>query len=982
MTIAKRLKSYRDSLVELALLAATMVAMSRAFPSSAAPAKAAFVLLAVAAFILPARQPVGAGPTAYGRRRLLPLLAVGTAGVVLYRFIFHLAWPALLVVPVWYAAAAVWRLGRLAPRHLQGTGKFARLLRRGQRCLDGLGRGRDDLAAGEAFIVGSVCYLGGSFHAHFWPRAWWPWALAVLWAAGRRLAGWHRLEARLLTEAARLAVSVGALVGIWWAAFRVVGPLDRAHAVVLGAAVLAITGWRAHLRRTAPQPAGGIAENVRLLFLAGAALWLLRGFASFILQGGGDALWYGTTLADMIAQTRAGIFPVWVGQSIYQFNGAIYPLRVAPAFHYFGALLDALTLHTLGVFALQNLLITLVGLATMLIAYACLAALMPRHRWLAAGLALLYVACPGVLGLAYYTDLYMSWMTLPWLPLVWYATVRSFRPRPGWRIWLLLGGAVGLCWWGHSPIALWMTLFAAAAQGVRIVLQRPGGGEWLRMVAGAAAFLAVAAYPVASVLLFPPEAGVNAAAFQAASAGNIVHFIRQVFPAVLLPLSTYGRSLGDFQLGYSLWAVLAFGLWHLKRSASREGAVLLGLAVFLVVLVTPVPGLNLALWHLVPALVRNITGNWVMNRLYLVLAGAVVFGGAAVVPAVWQRPVSRRLVCLMVAVGCAWSLSEAVNFVRGSRRYAHSPQSAVNLLRPENVRITRFAYLIFPQTPDNFNSGVVDPAMDNALLARRTFTPLVSDLSAALAAGRMVGEGHFVRAAKPDERWLRLTPSLQLAPGRHYLLRFDFQQPAKAHGVLELTGPTLFREYLLPDYGGTKSFGVGGKHTGAFSLWTTAGVREPVSVRFIPRNQTAPLGPLLPFAQVRLLAYDPASLPVRVIGWMPYQAQVHSPAAAWLETPRMHQRGYVATVNGHPAPVSRSPDGRACVAVPAGRSTVRLAYRPPAGLVAAFWISLAAMAGLAAGEIAARTRRAAPRDPDAVSPSVGSGAGHQRLEGS
>jgi hypothetical protein len=85
--------------------------------------------------------------------------------------------------------------------------------------------------------------------------------------------------------------------------------------------------------------------------------------------------------------------------------------------------------------------------------------------------------------------------------------------------------------------------------------------------------------------------------------------------------------------------------------------------------------------------------------------------------------------------------------------------------------------------------------------------------------------------------------------------------------------------------------------------------------------------------------YDRAVLPVRVDGWIPYKAAVRSPSNAWLETPRVFQTGYIATVNGQPAQVRESPDSLVSVAVPRGDSTVVLEYSPPAGLKALFWLS-------------------------------------------
>jgi hypothetical protein len=104
------------------------------------------------------------------------------------------------------------------------------------------------------------------------------------------------------------------------------------------------------------------------------------------------------------------------------------------------------------------------------------------------------------------------------------------------------------------------------------------------------------------------------------------------------------------------------------------------------------------------------------------------------------------------------------------------------------------------------------------------------------------------------------------------------------------------------------------------------------------------------FARVSVNEYDPSRLPIQVNSWIPYRADVRSPQRAWLETPRMFQRGYVASVNGNPARVENSRQGLVSIEVPAGTAKVVLKYRPPWGLAALFWLSLTALA-LAIGRL-------------------------------
>ena len=705
-------------------------------------------------------------------------------------------------------------------------------------------------------------------------------------------------------------------------------------------------------------------EPLRLVLVVALALWLMRGFNAPFLLGGGDSGWYGAVLADAVRQAREGVFPLWVGQSAYQFNGAISPIRIAPAFCYAGALLDLVTLHRLGDVALLNALLTAVGVGAALSAYLCLGALIPARRWLAAALAALFLACPGVLGIAYNGDLYMSWMALPLVPLVFLGTVLSFRPGTEGRALVLLGAALGLCWWAHAPIALWATALAAGAQGVRVVAGSRAGVRWRPLLAAALAFLAIAAYPIGSVLLYPPVHGQHMSEVQRALPGTITSFIRDTFPGALLPMTAIGRAPSDVQFGYALWALLLFCLFNRFRGAPLEVRVLLAEAAFLAVLLLPIPGASLLAWELVPGFIRNPTGNWAAPRLYLPMAAATVFALAAGLGAGMPLTRERRggLAALLLAGGCAWSLLEASKFSAETRVIALDPVAMINRVSPENLQLTRYSYGMFPRLPATFTHGVTDPLLENRLIDTVTSAPIVENAKAALASSRLVSSETFVKRHHGDADFIELDAPFHIEPGRSYLLQLVIQREDFAVGVLQIKGRDLFREYGLPEHGGARAFGVGGEHLGVVPLWTTQGFAEDLGVRFFPAALLT-LDQGLRFAtRARLLSYDPGALPVRVSSWIPYTAEVRSPTAALLETPRMFQPGYAARVNGSEAAVSASPDGLACVAVPAGASRVELAYVPPAGLRLLFWLSAAGALGVAAagaGRLALARARAA-----------------------
>jgi hypothetical protein len=685
---------------------------------------------------------------------------------------------------------------------------------------------------------------------------------------------------------------------------------------------------------------------LRALLVVLVPVWLMRGFLSTLIQGGGDAGWYGAVLADMVAQVRAGVFPVWVGQSAYQFNGSISPVRIAPAFNYLGAFLDTLTLHRLGTVALLNLLLVSIAVAAMATCYLCLRTVLPRARWLALALSALFLACPAVVGLPYNAELYMSWTTLPLIPVIWLATVRSFQAERERGALLLLGAALGLSWWGHSPIALWSTLLAGCTQAWRVVARRGRGVDWEAAVGAALLFSAIAAYPVGSVLFFPPETGVHLSEVQRALPGTIVDFIGAGFPGAVLPLSTVGRSEGDIQFGYALWGLLLFCLAYEYRSTRTEGRVLLTAAFVLALLLLPIPGLSLILWNIVPAFVRNPTGNWAAPRLYLLMAAATVFaaavGSAEGLPLDGRR---RRWLALLIGCGCLWSIIQAGNFAAESRVIAISPNAGVDRLSPENLQLTRYSYGMFPRLPSTFTHGVADPRLENHLLSKDSLSRIAANGDTALSAGKTVKTEAFVKRRHGDSDFIELEHPMSIEPGHSYLIEFSFRHPEYAVGVLQVTGPGLFREYGLPEHGGPGAFGVGGTHTDAIPIWTSAPAAQEFNIRFFPSADITMEHGLHFSEEARLVSFDPEALPVRVDSWIPYSARVTSPSPAWLETPRMYQPGYLASVDGQPALTRKSDDGFVCVAVPAGNSKVTLTYAPPTGLKVLFWVSALAILG-------------------------------------
>ena len=686
-----------------------------------------------------------------------------------------------------------------------------------------------------------------------------------------------------------------------------------------------------------PDPSAPLlTEAIRWLVLLVVTLWLVHPYFAPRLIGTGDALWYHHSLADAVTQFRAGVFPVFVGQSDYSFNGSIYPLRAAPYYQYLAGLLDLLTGRRLGFFALEHLTAIVSFLAGAFASYWALVWIAPRHRWTATALALLYVSCPGVAGLFYAQDLYMSGMALPWVPFAFAALVRSFDDG-GLKPLAILAASLAALWWAHSPIALWATMIAGLGQLVRLLAHRPNRAGFARAGCAAAIFCALAAYPIVSVFLLrtPGESIVPYIMDREA----LLQVVRGSFPSSLQPINLALPILSYLQLGYGLWLVLVASAvaWMLRPRLLAVG-ILLAAAAFLLLLLFPVPWITRFLWYSFPETLVGMTLYWPMQRFYILIAGAAIvcfqrlLAGVPPGGAPWRAALNGGLLAATL-----WSVSEAAKFIEMTRLQSDTVADSRRWSRLENVAVQRHTYGLFSRRPAYFTHGVVEPRMEARLLDPATGSVVASNYDLGRA---QPPQEDFHGKIDANPGILDLSPPLTLRSGEHYLLTFDFARPDTT-GLLQIIGPDFYREYELPISGESKSFGSARESEKSITLWTTVPGSETVSLRFIPTATHATPSEFIPFARYRLQRIDDRSLPVRVRSLIPYRATVRSPEAALLESPRMFVPGYAATVNGAAVAVRKSPEGLVAFPVPAGESGVELRFAGPPLLHLAFWLSAA-----------------------------------------
>lgn len=713
------------------------------------------------------------------------------------------------------------------------------------------------------------------------------------------------------------------------------------------------------------------AESARLALVFLASLWVTSPFFTRALIGGGDAVWYHHQVADAVTQFRAGIFPVFTGQTQYAFNGAIHPFRTAPYLQYFAGLIDLITGHRLEFHSLLHLTAQLSLVGGALSCYLGLAWIAPQRRWRAAVLAVVYVFAPGVLGLPFAQDLYMSTMAIPWVPLACASIVQLYQTR-GYAAPLVLGFSLGALFWAHSPIAVWTTLAVTAASLAGLVGAGRQTSELAALVKRSAVvalpFLALAAYPIVSVLSLRSSG--ERIVPRLMDRQSLYAEISNAFPHLLLPVKVDGALLNFMQPGYVALAALvcALGLLlALRRTAARWplGA-LVSCALIFLVLILPVPLLTQAIWSRVPETIANMTSIWPMQRLSVVIVAIslVAFHAALAAAEVAHVILVIRLAKKFgtaAGVGAViWTVFQAAQVrtlgVNRTRPLAETQQMDLS----ENVNLSEYAYQQLPQRPAYFIHGVEDPAMDLRLLDRSSGEVLLTNKS---AAERGANAAWFdLKPTKTENPALFLVgPSFSLNPGTKYLLTFEFFSE-DISGLLHLKGPQMHRFYILPSAGDAKGFGAKAGQEKSLVLWTnTLESAERVQLEYIQQGAATPwLGASL--GRARLSEVDQAKLPVEVTSLMPLAATVRAPVAATLETMRVFIPGWTATLDGKTVEVRRSAEGLAAVEVPRGESQLTLIYRGSSSLRFAFWLSLSAWLIFAvSGVVLAVTRFAWPR---------------------
>lgn len=761
--------------------------------------------------------------------------------------------------------------------------------------------------------------------AHAWP------GLAALWLAAS-VTGDRRLPRRIFRRWGRpgiitLALAFTTLALLWW--LRGDGPATLVQAAVAVIAGLCATPVRLIFTAAARASRSPRWEMLRWIAVLAVAIFAIQPYATRRFVGAGDAFHYAQQIADATEQTRAGIFPLLAGQSVHAFNGDFHPLRTAPYFQYAGVVVDQLTGGRLGPAGVQNLLIVLSLVAAVVLTYLLLLRLGgSRLAWPACLLAVAVATSPGVLSLIYSGDMVASWMTLPFIPVLCFALLRANRTEEPVNHLLVAAAAYAAIWLAHAAIAFWLSpLFglSLAAFIVRRADKRHAG--WI--AAGIATLcLILAAYVFVSVaalglpddpnLMKVVRQGVVLAALRAGAAG----ILRPVDPSAT-------DLLHNLQLSPVLWLALAAGLIGI-RAARKDSLPFWCYAGLLFFLLIP-SAVSGAIWAHMPAAVIGATEKWPMQRFYPILSCLVPFLTIAGLRHPWFHPPAVRWVLAgLLLAGCAYSTVETLKFRQRGSGITNSSAFTTQRFRPENALLSRYSVEYLGRLPRYFSAGPMSPELESRILTRDTLELLQSNRRAVTRL-----EPASVHAVERTDYGLRFNPKIRLEPGRKYVVRLDLGSKPP-DGTLELVGRTVYRQYPIGPTTENRSERDAPDDARSVLLWTTGREPDEVEIRYyVAPGQAA----WTPAGRLEIFPFEETQVPIQLQGLLPYQATIESPAAGWLETPKLMIPGYAATVNGRAVPVSRSPDNLVMIPVGPGRSEVRLQYPGPWFVRAAFWVS-------------------------------------------
>jgi hypothetical protein len=379
----------------------------------------------------------------------------------------------------------------------------------------------------------------------------------------------------------------------------------------------------------------------------------------------------------------------------------------------------------------------------------------------------------------------------------------------------------------------------------------------------------------------------------------------------------WGRILD--QPGYLSWFLLAGALAFMgsaRSSFARIGAAAgLGFVCALGIL----GPLSLLLWLNCPGEFTSVFEVAYDLRILPVMAPLI-----AAATFIWfvdfreDHPRLGRAVLGVVVALIPWALVEHGRDVVCAGAYRRDAAYTADHYRTENTVLQRYSWDLM-LVPRFFSNGVMDPALESRFWRTGDRTHALIDPDRIEKALEAPGQRPVPFTATPiptGPTWLTLSPKIELDPGEHVLVRFDFLGRVP-EGWLIVQGQSIYREYILPSSGQEFSFGSLPDRSHTLSLWNSGPKHESLEL-FIIRPDARALDPG-PYCLAYITPYIPKRAPIEILSFMPLRLRVDAPEAGYLETVRSSVPGYKVYVDGKRARAYRS--GNGLVSVPLAKGS-------------------------------------------------------------
>ena len=649
-------------------------------------------------------------------------------------------------------------------------------------------------------------------------------------------------------------------------------------------------------------------EWLRLFILTALVIYSYSTFISGVNIGAADAHWYQLILHDALIQLDHGIFPVYVGQSQFNFFGSS-EMR-SPYYLLLGQLLHILTFKQLNALYIQHLTVLISAFGAAFITYFLLTQLVPNKRWSCILLAFLYISCPGVIGLIYKCDMYHIFMLVPFIPLAIYGLTRTHL-KNDYLGYIITAMALSLALMSHAPVAIWTIGICFFFYGLRIIFLRKG-------------FLALIVVPcLIAILNFWQFVSLQSLGLRnylselpnPGYADWIMKILHDEIPGVFLPLGwESSTSITPFlQYGYSYWLIIFIGiLAALRPSSNFLIRALIGCALLLLVLLYPIPLLTRSLWLLTPNGLHTLT-IWPMQRFYIILAALASFLAILLIQKISQNKSTliKRLLSFTLLLIFSWNLYQTFYFVTYGMNVAKTTNNF--WLSPENMYFITNGLL---PVHNDISIGHFDPTLKNSLLNGQQQPIPEFDNE------QYVIDQCAKHLTTPSQQIIEKTHQkfpVRLDPSASQLI-LKLQTPSEHHLLLclktDLRDSGINIEVIKPNMNTALNTSVGAGLINGFNsriisipIFHSEMEELTVNASASPNNGGKLKNENVTIKSYGLISYHPEKLPIRIDSFTPYKAQVETKTDnTYLRIFKEYFPGYKAFVDDKEVSVLASKD--------------------------------------------------------------------------